>query len=239
MKTLLLTLMLSLGSLSGFAQYIGVHEIEEQQLKAWIEDDLDAYRGVYHFGEGDGSHLLLLPVEGGMIAQIKEGYFEENTGLFKWRFQNLTGLRLQSNELRCDQFVGKFVTFSDDSGDYPGLKVDPTWTPYLSKGSWEVGLRMDGKEYENWHPGRFPKASRRRLSQVDLTNLSPKDLRIIRNEIFARYGYVFEKDGEMSSHFSKEEWYQGRHQSVAKFLTALELANIEMIKQEELRRAKG
>ena len=81
-------------------------------------------------------------------------------------------------------------------------------------------------------PGRYPEASTRYLNDADLENKSAKELKIMRNEIFARHGYLFEA-GEMKDYFTKQAWYQARSTDVGSWLSPIEQANIQRIKEQE------
>ena len=48
-----------------------------------------------------------------------------------------------------------------------------------------------------------------------------------------RYGMKFKTGGEMDSYFKKQAWYIGQHENVDKFLTDLELKNIQTLKEVE------
>lgn len=52
--------------------------------------------------------------------------------------------------------------------------------------------------------GSFPEGSERILTDVDVRYLGLRDLKIMRNEIFARHGYIF-KTADMINHFSGED----------------------------------
>ena len=84
----------------------------------------------------------------------------------------------------------------------------------------------------NTTPGRFPQASERLLTVSDLQNLSKNDLKIMRNEIFARHGYIFQTD-EMKTYFKYQDWYRPRYSDVNSMLTSIEQKNIELIKRYE------
>jgi serine/threonine-protein kinase len=81
-------------------------------------------------------------------------------------------------------------------------------------------------------PGRFPEASLRALTRDELLEYSKDDLKIMRNEIFARHGYVF-KDPELRAYFNKQSWYVGQYDDVSGFLSPVERQNVEVIKQLE------
>jgi hypothetical protein len=78
------------------------------------------------------------------------------------------------------------------------------------------------------YPGKYPFASMKELTNDDLKGLSDADKKIMKNEIFARYGYIF-TDNEMKSYFSEQKWYKPKSGNVDNMLTELEKRNIEFI----------
>ncbi len=52
----------------------------------------------------------------------------------------------------------------------------------------------------------LPNSDAIKLHESDISWLSEDDLRLARNEIFARHGYVFKSD-ELESYFSEKSWY--------------------------------
>jgi len=80
--------------------------------------------------------------------------------------------------------------------------------------------------------GRFPQTSERILSSSDLSGLSKYDLKIMRNEIFARHGYIF-TTSDMKQYFSNQSWYSPRYSNVTSMLTDIEQKNIAYIKRYE------
>jgi hypothetical protein len=79
---------------------------------------------------------------------------------------------------------------------------------------------------------KYPEASNRRLTSEDLAGKSLWELKIMRNEIFARHGYKF-KTEEMSKYFNKQKWYKPKYDNVTSKLTKIENANIKLIRQYE------
>lgn len=80
--------------------------------------------------------------------------------------------------------------------------------------------------------GDFKIASCKKLQSSDLESMTKSELRIMRNEIFARYGYMF-KSSDLRIHFNNYSWYEGTRGNVDVFLTDIELANISLIKTFE------
>ncbi len=74
----------------------------------------------------------------------------------------------------------------------------------------------------------FPLASLKLLSADDLRGISREMLRIMRNEIFAAYGYKF-KSQDLRDYFGETSWYVPKHDDVTAKLTDIEKANIQLI----------
>jgi hypothetical protein len=89
-------------------------------------------------------------------------------------------------------------------------------------------------------PGKYPFASTRYLYDSELARLSQWELKIMRNEIYARRGYLFHKNPEMMRYFLSQEWYNNIPNKIDdgeyifnKLLTDIEKANINLIKKYE------
>ena len=81
-------------------------------------------------------------------------------------------------------------------------------------------------------PGDYPDASIRVLSSSELSGYSKRELKLMRNEIFARHGYIFKTD-DMKKHFSSKQWYEPKYNDVNSMLTDIEQQNIKTIQQLE------
>ena len=84
----------------------------------------------------------------------------------------------------------------------------------------------------------FPQGSDRPLSAEDVENLNGWELKIMRNEIFARHGYIFKTD-EMKEYFKYQSWYQPKYDNVDDMLTKVEKENIKLIKRYESRQGNN
>jgi hypothetical protein len=215
-------------------QYIGAMEIEDSSIRTWIPKLEIEYAGIYHFGEGEAEEELRIFFTGfSIIGQIKSGYWEEGTGLWKWTYENLNNIKIEKNgNFICDKYRGQFVIFKDSLSSYKGLKIDNPWNTWIPEGNYEVGIRMEKNLYSNFS-GKYPEASYKLLSKSEISSLSSSELKIMRNEIFARYGYKFQKGGEIDNYFRNQKWYKAEHENVDSFLTELELKNISLIKELE------
>ncbi len=77
--------------------------------------------------------------------------------------------------------------------------------------------------------GVYPEGSTRLLRQSDMEGLTSWDLKVMRNEIFARHGYIF-RTQEMIDYFSQKSWYTPRYDDVSSLLSSIEKKNVEFIK---------
>ena len=82
--------------------------------------------------------------------------------------------------------------------------------------------------------GQFKIASCKLLTEKDLKNLTKKQLKIMRNEIFARYGYIF-KTNELKNYFQSIKWYRPLKKNVDVYLSNIEKKNLSLIKEFENR----
>ena len=80
--------------------------------------------------------------------------------------------------------------------------------------------------------GTYPQSSSRALTEKDVENLKNEELRLMRNEIYARHGYSF-KLADMREHFDKLDWYMPMAVDITNKLTKIEKANAELIKRYE------
>ena len=67
---------------------------------------------------------------------------------------------------------------------------------------------------------------------TDIVNLNKNDLRILRNSIFAKYGYKF-KSIDLHNYFIKYSWYKAEYDNVDNRLSELDKSNISIIQKIE------
>lgn len=80
--------------------------------------------------------------------------------------------------------------------------------------------------------GRWPFTSARQITDSDLYGMNLADLRLMRNEIYARRGFIFGKQ-DLIRHFSQQSWYQPLHNNVT--LSDIESHNVKVIVEQENR----
>lgn len=84
-------------------------------------------------------------------------------------------------------------------------------------------------------PGAYPEGSTRYLDEWDVSGKSRWELRIMRNEIYARHHYQFKTD-DMREYFNAQDWYYGtivNANEAYKHFSPIEVYNVEFIKRHE------
>ncbi len=191
-KLALLFLLLPI-CLSG--QKMGFDDIDGRNLKPWLVKDKKAYQMAYHFGDSEAeSNLLLLVDAGKCYAQISWGEWTDNGAKWLKRFETLSNVRIEGNRFFSSKTNGEFVLYIDKGDTTRCLKVYQPWSGVTAKGQYEVGF-VAGKA-ELFVDGQFPQASLRQLNAAELAKMPKADLQLMRNEIYARYGYIFKAGGD-------------------------------------------
>lgn len=80
--------------------------------------------------------------------------------------------------------------------------------------------------------GLYPYTSDRLLTENEISNMSQQELRIMRNEIYARHGFIFHKE-DMKQYFGSQTWYKALYTNVNNLLTEIEKKNIVFIRRYE------
>jgi len=113
-----------------------------------------------------------------------------------------------------------------------GPDIDLEWLIEKDPAKPVITLVKTAEEEWDLPPERFPLVSKQvmTLCELDLYAGEPKlqNLKIMRNEIFARYGYKF-KTADMAGYFGAQDWYVPQFDDVTSKLTEIERINIALI----------
>ena len=186
---------------------------------------------VGYFGEAmidNKITLLINKCENGTVSgrSIVGG----NDRPFEGVFKNENGLiKIEANEPGDNRYDGHF-----------SIVADPT-TPNTIIGNWKPfqnttnpkSYRLERKSFVyDQSVGTYPEASQRLLTTADVENMTKSELSYMRNEIFARHGYCFQKK-EWRSMFEVDDWYVPNTASIKNLLTPIEKKNIALILRYE------
>jgi tetratricopeptide (TPR) repeat protein len=88
-------------------------------------------------------------------------------------------------------------------------------------------------------PGVWPWTSERLITGDDLQGMSGRDLELMRNEIYARHGWVFRRP-DLRRYFEGQPWYRPNKDGLANRMVEAELSgverrNIQIIREQESR----
>ena len=79
----------------------------------------------------------------------------------------------------------------------------------------------------------FPDSDSVELTYNDLNSLSVEELFIARNEMFARYGYIFDANSNLTKFFQSKKWYSPNSNYYGKLYSQVEEDNCKLIKTVE------
>ena len=97
-----------------------------------------------------------------------------------------------------------------------------------SRNSSNSSSKAEGNLNSSGGEGSYPDMSSVLLDRSYLETKDAWELRIMRNEIYARHGYIF-KLPELNEYFMKQSWYKPVSEDVTNSLTPIEKENIELI----------
>lgn len=112
----------------------------------------------------------------------------------------------------------------DTSAGKPGTQAPET--VYVEKPDKKNG----GEEtYAGTLPGKYPEVSLREITFDDIRGKHVWEVILMRNEVYARYGYKFKLSQELKDHFNSQPWYTPRYENVDQMLTPLEKKNVNFL----------
>ena len=170
------------------------------------------------------------PKQVGMVPPAKP---KSNKGLFMAIGGVLAGLFLLV-VIGVGCLVYFYNSDSTDSEETFVYELPPTEPDYLptEEEADEVDYFPPSETYNN---GYEQVLSDRKLSESDLYGKTKTDLEIMRNSIYARYGYRFKRQ-DLLNHFSQYSWYNPTTSDMTvayNRMSDIEKYNIEFIKRHE------
>lgn len=200
---------------------------DPKKFENWIVTEKMDYQGMYHFGFSEGESMFFLIVDGdSCYAAIKYGEFISGNE-FLWHAIPLSNVRIYGNKFFSDQTQGEFKIYDWGTRKSKGLVVSDPWRRKVNQGISEFGFISS--KIDVWLKGKYPLTSYRILTESELECMTAADLKIMRNEIFARLGYKFKAGSEMDKYFRSQIWYKPRFENVDHSLTEIDKINIQLI----------
>lgn len=208
--------------------------------RKWDSEGNLIYDGSFKYGEKEG---FWREIENGVESKGKYkggkrfGPWEETTALSQVKGSYVNGKRDGFWEARYDDASYKGYYKNDEKDgvrDENGEKIRYKNGKVVS----ESNNKEQPKETftNSSHPvigeALFENLSKHRLSGSDLSSFAKSELRILRNSIFAKHGYIF-KSEDLKMYFSQFEWYKPEFNNVNHKLNSVEKENVKILKQAE------
>jgi len=208
---------------------VEMYEIDYATIKKIQKPKILDYEGSYHFGESEGeSQLEIIYSNGKLFARTEYNDWEQNGWVLK---HDRVPIIFVNNKIETEGSIYSLYECCQ--------------TTYLTLDEGDKGLvshYYDKVESKNHHyiqfnpnsnikkpKGKYPESSFVKLVLKDLTGIPKSELKIMRNEIFARNGYIFRSGGKMDNYFSKKEWYKSIEKKEKINFDDIEKYNMDMI----------
>ncbi len=206
---------------------LGEESIDSKYVKSDYKVSKSKYSGTYHFGYSEGEYYYRVITSGRKVF-LQKVYHDlvivNDKDMWKRIVVNVKGSYFSKNFLYANGFKAKFVKYYEKKKTFNGLllmKADG------KKIELEIGTKVRSLKKE--FPGKYPEGSYKKLTRSMLASKSKLELQIMRNEIYARYGYIFKKGGKMEKYFKSQKWYYPQHKNIDSFLSPLEKKNISFL----------
>ncbi len=215
--------------------YMGVpsYEIDFSTIEKIQNTKIADFEGSYHFGESEGeSTLEIIYSNGKLFARSIYADWEND----QWALKNdRERIRYKKGKIE----IGKY--------SYELYQCIKTTYHLLEEGEQvlvsHIFEDVNNKPYHfiqlninsplKIPEGKYPETNFVKLTPIDLKLYSKDELKIMRNEIFARKGYVFKKGGSMEQYFLQKKWYNLIKKTKHPNLNDIERHNVNTILELE------
>ncbi len=140
-----------------------------------------------------------------------------------------------------DQYTQENLEANDYEYNEYYDEYDENYTDYYTDNSSEYTAEYEDESWNDMSEYILPYSDYEYVEQEQLKRLSKEELRIARNEIFARHGRIFH-DNALRAYFESKSWYYPELEpdefdsQMQNILNEVEKENVEMIKREEAKR---
>lgn len=195
-----------------------------------IEDTNTLYPMIVVFGKD--SYIEYIQDTSSGSHKVLDVKSEGNIVTYSVEFNNYD--EVQYYDINLEVLDGNSIKYIYDDGESKTYKLISKAEAAVKMKDYEEkvenGLTIENKNSEYI----IHDSDVRRLTEVELSGYSKAQLAYIRNEIFARYGYVFNNE-EYKKYFSKQSWYtpdpsfDGNIESISQ----VERDNVNLLKKLE------
>jgi YARHG domain-containing protein len=237
----------NLRSYSGAELSILIAEIEAIHGKAFSEDWLQKYFDERYWYKRNRTYspAVLTAVERKNIEKLIE---EKNAGrgtevrigdMDKFQTALLTESKLNGlTLLELRMLREEFYARRGKVFEAPGIRDYFNWRDWYSPAKNQKAIKLNKIEQRNvellatYESKLREKLATELLSENTLDNMFAEDLRVLRNEVYARHGRVF-KDKNLQAYFEAQGWYKPNPDFKDEQLNEIEAANLKRIVEME------
>lgn len=122
--------------------------------------------------------------------------------------------------------------------DAPGIRDYFAWRDWYKPAKNQKAIKLNSVEQQNVDLlASYEAKIREKLSTEEITDetlgaMFAEDLRVLRNEVYARHGRIF-KDPELQKYFAAQAWYKPNPDFKDDMLNAIEAKNLAKIREAE------
>jgi hypothetical protein len=174
-------------------------------------------------------NVFIASIEGSEISghSVCAGNFRAISGEIKEKSKDVYTAEMK--EPGDNKYDGKFQFTIDKNNKI----LEGSWTPFDTKATSSKKYSLSKKVFKyNPNAGNYPEGSTKLLDEEYVSNFRTEDLKMMRNEIYARHGYSF-KNKEIRKIFDQYDWYFPVCVDVRDYLTDTEVKNIDLIYKYE------
>ena len=228
-RSIYMMLLLFTSAFSTEMIYWGGEDMTDVTLKDFKKDiisDISKYEGEYHFGESESESTLKVIVTpaGKVYIQVYSGVYNIRKNKWDLNVENYNNVRITGNKIAAPGIDAEFMIYTRENIRGIMDSFAENGKKYYNFGTYSGKLDI---------PGKYPEMSLREITKDELDKKSNTELKIMRNEVYARYGMIFKKGGDMEKYFSKQDWYYANEENTDKFLSQLEKDNIKLVLEAE------
>lgn len=213
------------------------------EIRFMIKDDkyicMDSWQSTFISADGVDIALSVCRYDGTEFVEMAEFGFvgSDYYEVGKSETELLEQLRLMGFDKTAEAIYDRdiFHIYAADEGVEPIFKISLVNSYAMGETNWD---EMPTAEIRQVNAGTmeeeffFPESNSRILKAQELSGMTKVELRIARNEIYARYGWRFESE-ELADYFERKAWYAAGENVDDTILSDVERTNVELIAEAE------
>jgi hypothetical protein len=211
--------------------------IDPSLVNEKVGDSVKKINTIFHFkNDIKNFYIKILNLDGKTYAQgisefIKIDFNSRKGGDLHRKVEKLTNIKIEDGNFTSDQIKASFIFLKERENPEKEYQTNIKLMVCTEDEIGNRNCRINDDEViltPREFPGKYPQTAFTRLGVEDLKNKKPKELDLMKKEIYARYGYRFTNPEDVN-YFYKQEWYEPVIENKDIELNELESDNVAMI----------